>query len=336
MDYVSFPGLGIDRLTIPRVAFTVFGKEIYWYGLIIGLGFLLCLAYCIKRCRSFGFIPDDIMDFGLMCVPCGIVGARLYYVLFSDTQFNSLGEILAVWNGGLAIYGAIIGGAAGLIGCALLKKKNVLDATDLVGPSVLIGQILGRWGNFINMEAYGSATQLPWRMGLSNTPLGYQEVHPTFLYESLWNLLGFVLIASYAKKRKFKGQMTLMYFIWYGFGRMLIEGLRTDSLMFLGLRVSQLLAGLLFAAGLAAYIYLRVRQGKGTLSACFVMGEYVLPEKPAKVKKPRKEEDYDAVFFTEEELQAIEQAQQEQSAAEESASETENENEKGENEHDAD
>ena len=179
---------------------------------------------------------------------------------------------------------------------------------------MLIGQVLGRWGNFINMEAYGSATDLPWRMGISNTPLGYQEVHPTFLYESLWNLLGFILIASYAKKRKFKGQLTLMYFIWYGFGRFFIEGLRTDSLMFLGLRVSQMLAGLLFAAGVAAYIYLRLRQKKGTLPSCFVLGEYVLPEKPVKVKKPRKEEAYDAVFFTEEELQAMEQAEKEQFA----------------------
>jgi phosphatidylglycerol:prolipoprotein diacylglycerol transferase len=234
--------------------------SVKWYGLLIAVGFLLALIYAFRRASDFGINTDKMVDVVLVATLLGFVGARLYYVVFSDRAaeyFANPLTILEVWKGGLGIYGGIIFGLGfGVLMCKL-KKVNPRAMLDMASLGFLIGQAVGRWGNFFNQEAFGSNTDLPW--GMSGTVIqsgingsGYNAagyVHPTFLYESLWNLLGFALInlLIYPRK-KFNGQVAMTYFAWYGFGRMLIEGLRTDSL-YLGnsnIRVSQLVAALCF------------------------------------------------------------------------------------------
>jgi phosphatidylglycerol:prolipoprotein diacylglycerol transferase len=262
---ISFPMLG-DRFVLdPPTHFNVFGRPVYWYAVIIALGFILAAAYLMKRRQEFGLTQDNILDMFLVAVPCGIVGARLYYVVFNPAGFFGPGEfvnILKVWEGGLAIYGGIIAAAAGMYILSRRRKIPIGVLFDVGGLGLLIGQTIGRWGNFINREAYGAETALPWKMGLtSGSETVY--VHPTFLYESLWNLTGFVLIHIFSKKyRKYDGQIFLMYLAWYGFGRFFIEGLRTDSLYLMNtdIRTSQLVAALSFGA--AAYFLLRNRLRK--------------------------------------------------------------------------
>ena len=253
---ISFPGLGLS-FDIPEVAFSIFGFSIRWYGIIIAVGFMLAFIYGLKRCEEFGFNQDQLIDILFVATPAGIIGARAYYVIFSYDQFRGNPvKMLQIWTGGLAIYGAVIGGLlAGAI-AARVKKIKVTAALDLASLGFLIGQSIGRWGNFINREAYGSVTSLPWRMEIFDWSVGRRiSVHPTFLYESLWNALGFVLLHFASKRRKYDGQTFLTYLAWYGLGRGLIEGLRTDSLYFLNanLRVSQVLA---FASCFAALLIL--------------------------------------------------------------------------------
>lgn len=247
-DYniLSFPGLGIGEFQISPVAFTVFGRDIAWYGIIITLGMILAFLYASSRAKFEKISSDDLLDYAIFIIVCGVIGARAYYVLMKIENYNTFYDAIAIWNGGLAIYGGVIGGVLAIIGVSLVKKFNIAKMLDIVAPSCMIGQILGRWGNFMNAEAFGSETTLPWRMGIHQ--IGYKTyltpiyVHPTFLYESLWNLVGFVIIHSLYKKKKYDGQVCLMYVVWYGFGRMFIEGLRTDSLMVGSIRISQLLA----------------------------------------------------------------------------------------------
>lgn len=253
---IAFPGLFDGTLTLDRVAFTLFGQDIMWYGVIIGTGFLLAALYGICRAREFGFDADFVLDLLIVCLPAAILGARLYYVAFRWNYYGAhLSEIFNIRGGGLAIYGGLIG--AILAGCLVCKfrKKRILPPLDLASLGFLIGQSIGRWGNFVNCEAFGGATSLPWGMSIN----GGVPVHPTFLYESLWNALGFLLLHKYSKKRRFDGELFLLYLIWYGFGRMLIEGLRTDSLYIgaTGIRVSQLLSAVLFAAALGLWLWLR-------------------------------------------------------------------------------
>ena len=239
---ISFPGLGLD-INPPR-GFELFGLSIYFYGIIIAFGLLLSVLYGLKRSRQFGLKEDDILDGVLWIVPLSIIGARIYYCAFSWAEFkdNPI-SVLHIWNGGIAIYGAVIAAALCVVVFCLIKKVKLGAVLDLVATSFLIGQSIGRWGNFFNREAFGSQTESWFRMGLFNVNRGeYQYYHPTFLYESVWNAVGFVLLHFLSKKRKYDGQIALGYVAWYGLGRAIIEGLRMDSLMWGSIRVSQLLA----------------------------------------------------------------------------------------------
>ncbi len=258
---VAFPGLGLE-FNINRVAFQIGNIPVYWYGILIALGFILAIIYVNKRAKEFGIDPDRMLDVIMGGAVGGIVGARAYYVLLKwDYYGQNLDQIFNTRSGGMAIYGGIIGGLlVGLLMCKIRKVK-ALPMVDLAAGGFLIGQAVGRWGNFVNIEAFGGNTSLPWGMA-SETITSYltqheQElealgmnidpnmpVHPTFLYESIWCLLGFLFIAWYTKRRKFDGELILIYMMWYGAGRAVIEGLRTDSLMIpnTSLRASQILA----------------------------------------------------------------------------------------------
>lgn len=253
---VSFPGLGIN-FSVNNVAFTIFGKDIYWYAIIIATGFLLAFLYAIFNAKRFGIDTDPMIDVVLVCVILGIIGARLYYVLFRlDVYKDNFWDVFKIWNGGLAIYGGVI--AAFLGGWFMTKKRGVhtFAMFDMAAIGFLIGQGVGRWGNFINQEAFGTPTNLPWGMVSYNT--GDVAVHPCFLYESLWCLAGVALLHFMSVKfYKFKGQLFFSYLAWYGLGRVWIEGLRTDSLWLIPnvIRVSQLVALLcVIVAGIFLYL----------------------------------------------------------------------------------
>lgn len=255
---ITFPVLGDIALNPPSFI-TVFGKNIYFYGVIIALGFLLGLLYCTKSSRRFGIKEDDLYDAFLWLLPFSILGARLYYVLFKlDFYLAHPAEIFALREGGLAIYGGVIAGIL-VIFLVCRKKKIPLGAMlDLLVFGLLIGQILGRWGNFMNREAFGAQTEVFCRMGLTAPDGTTIYVHPTFLYESLWNFACLVFLHIFIRlgKRRYDGQCVLIYFLWYGIGRSWIEGLRTDSL-YIGstdIRVSQVLSVALALAALIALI----------------------------------------------------------------------------------
>lgn len=239
---IEFPGLGLS-FTLNRVAVNILGKDIYWYGIIICIGFLVAALYVSRRMVLFGYTKDQFYDLLMLCVPAGIICARLYYVLFQwDAYKNNPAEIVMIWHGGLAIYGGILGAFAMICWYGSRHRLNIPGLLDAAACGIIIGQIFGRWGNFVNAEAFGGPTGLPWGMSID----GAAPVHPTFLYESLWNLAGFFILNRCCKHRRFCGEIFLIYVAWYGFGRFWIEGLRTDSLYIPGtaLRVSQVLAGL--------------------------------------------------------------------------------------------
>lgn len=257
---ISFPNLGITVDPSP-VAFTVFGKDIYWYGIIIACGFVLAVLYMMSRSPSFGLKSDDALDMVLWAVPIGVVCARLYYCVFYwELYEDDPISALYIWEGGLAIYGGIIGGVITILLMSRIKKLPLGVMLDLAGMAVIIGQFCGRWGNFMNREAHGGITDSFLKMGLQNAAGEYVYYHPTFLYESVWNLIGFIGLHFLSKKRKFDGQVFITYVAWYGLGRAWIEGLRTDSLYLFstGIRVSQLLAivSCLAAIGLLCWIFL--------------------------------------------------------------------------------
>lgn len=238
-NFVSIFGL---ELNIDSVAFHLGSKPIYWYGIIIAIALLSGYFISSYIAPKSGLTRDSILDVVLYGTPSAIICARLYYVIFSlsDYKDNPM-KIFAIWEGGIAIYGAIIGAALAAYIYSRIKKldwKNVFDVS-IIG--VILGQAIGRWGNFFNKEAYGTQTALPWKMGLyEQGELVY--VHPTFLYESLWNLIGLLVLLYINKNKKFNGQTFYSYLVWYGIGRFFIEGLRTDSLYLGAFRVSQLLA----------------------------------------------------------------------------------------------
>ena len=288
---VSFPGLGLE-FDLNRVAFILFGKNVYWYGVIIALGFLLAVLWCCRQAGKYGVSQDNILDVLLAAVPLCIIGARTYYVLFELDRFQNANgsldwsQILSIRDGGIAIYGAVIAAALVVLGYCRWKKIEFLPFADLGVQGLLIGQIVGRWGNFMNVEAYGAVTDVAWRMSspaiarelFRPTDAAYDAivdgalgVHPTFFYESMWNLLGFLLIVAAARWfYRFDGQLFLTYVCWYGIGRAWIEGLRMDSLYFFDLelfgmpiRTSQVLAALsAFAAGWVLLYQLIVRRNK--------------------------------------------------------------------------
>lgn len=262
---ISFPGLGIDLIDPPRtLPFTVFGKEIYLYGVVIALGFLLAIFYVRRRVKEFGTNFDLVTDAILITVPIAIVCARVYYVIFSwDVYRDNPISALYIWEGGLAIYGGVIGAILGLILFAKFRKQKLTPYLDMMSLGLLIGQSVGRWGNFFNREAYGAEITNSFflRMGLINKTTGLVRYwHPTFLYESVWNLVGLILLHFLSKKRKYDGQVFLAYLAWYGLGRVWIEGLRTDSLYLGSFRVSQLLAGASFAVATGLMLYIRFRK----------------------------------------------------------------------------
>lgn len=274
-DFISFPELGLKfGISDVIIQFKLFGINfaLRWYGLLIAVGFLLAVIYALKHARHFGIDPDKLIDVTLVSALFAFVGARLYYVLFSSDlsyYFESPARIFRVWEGGLAIYGGIIFAFATALWMCRIRKVNTLALFDVASIGFLIGQGIGRWGNLFNQEAFGGNTTLPWGMtgsviqqGINGS--GYDTslpVHPTFLYESLWCFLGLVILHLISKKAyKFKGQIFSMYIVWYGLGRFIIEGLRTDSLM-LGatMRVSQIVAAMSVLGGLALFFLLRYR-----------------------------------------------------------------------------
>ena len=270
---ISFPGFGIGEFTVDNVAFEIFGVSIAWYALIITCGMIGAVVYATLMAKKIGMSFDDVIDFALWTIPIGVLGARLYYVLttLDEIGYDTFFDVINIRGGGLAIYGGIIAGAITVLVVSYIKKINFLAFADCVAPGVLFAQGVGRWGNFMNGEAFGAQTDWFCRMGLKNIntfrDFGTSElvyVHPTFLYESLWNFLGFALVNLYAKffGKKYDGQLFIMIFGWYGLGRMLIEGLRTDSLYIPGteLRASQVLAAVIFVICTALLIYFAIKR----------------------------------------------------------------------------
>jgi len=315
MNKVSFPGLGIGEMEINSVAIKLGSLQITWYSLIITTGIILAVLYVHFRFKEAGLSVDDLIDFALFVVPSGIIGARLYYVIFKfEYYWDHPGKIFAIWEGGLAIYGGVIAGGIAAVLVARHKKIKMLKILDMLAPAVMMAQALGRWGNFANVEAFGGPTSLPWRMCsdkitnnlIRNELVSAQEIiglrdgtvgaHPTFLYESLWNLVGFLVIyfvfVRKKKLHKIDGQIFYSYLIWYGLGRLWIEGLRTDSLYLIDgvIRVSQLVALLSLLAGIGLmtwglYRYFKFGEGEMIL----VIPREKKEEKKTKNKKPASE-----------------------------------------------
>lgn len=277
MVTMSFPGLGIGEFTVNPVAFTLFDKiQIRWYAIIITLGMITAFAYCACRAKQEKILFDDLLDMAMFAIIFGILGARLYYVLMSLDEINSFYDAIAIWNGGLAIYGGIIAGALTVFIICKIKKISFPKVADAAAPGVMIAQAIGRWGNFFNGEAFGEEVGEDFllRMGLISRNSSYifgtsrmVYVHPTFLYESLWNVIGFVLINLVYKKKKFDGQIVLMYVAWYGFGRMLIEGLRMDSLYVGVFRISQVVGFVCFVGATTALIVFLVKARRARITA---------------------------------------------------------------------
>ena len=267
MGTISFPNLGI-AINPSRVAFTIAGKDIYWYGIIIAAGFVLAVLYAMRRVSQFGLTEDNILDMLFAAVPSAIVCARLYYCLFYwELYADDPISILYIWEGGMAIYGGVIGAVLAVVIFCKIKKLPIGPMIDIGGLGLLIGQMIGRWGNFMNREAHGAVTDSFLKMGLENSAGEVIYYHPTFLYESLWNLIGFILLHFLSKKRKSDGEVFAAYVAWYGLGRAWIEGLRTDSLYLFntGIRVSQLVAAASFVVGTAWIVYVRlVKKADGT------------------------------------------------------------------------
>ena len=252
---ISFPSFGIEvnpARTLSLGPFTV-----YYYGLVIALGLMLAVMYACKRSKEFGLTEDHILDGVLWVTPVAILCARAYYVAFSWEDYaDNLISVLYIWEGGIAIYGGVLGAIAGMAVFSKIKKIKFLAVLDVILMVFLIGQSIGRWGNFFNREAFGAPTEAFFRMGLFNTKTGgWEYYHPTFLYESVWNAIGFVILASLCSKRKYDGQVALGYAAWYGLGRSIIEGLRMDSLYWGPVRVSQVLAAVTCLAAVSILVW---------------------------------------------------------------------------------
>ncbi len=262
MYHVSFPGLGINDLVIDPVLMKLGPITISWYGVIIAVGLTLAVIYAIFNCKRYDIKRDKLIDCVLVGVITAVIGARLYYVAFEWEQYSQdLLSIFKINEGGLAIYGGLIGGLLGGLFVAKKAKLNIFGLLDLAALGFFIGQGIGRWGNFMNQEAFGTPTDLPWGMVSENT--NNVAVHPCFLYESIACLLGFVVLHIFSKKfQKYDGQIFLLYLVWYGTERAIVEGLRTDSLYtpFFNLRVSQVLSILLVIVALVILIINHIKK----------------------------------------------------------------------------
>ena len=275
---ISFPSFGIE--INPPLGFSLGAVTVRFYGVIIALGLLLAVIYGLKRSKQFGLKEDDILDGVLGILPLSVICARIYYCIFAWHEFadRPFYEVFYIWKGGIAIYGAVIGAVLGVVVFCLIKKIKLGAVLDLVALGFLIGQCVGRWGNFFNREAYGAQTETFLRMGLFNG-VSYTYYHPTFLYESLWNLAGFIGLHFLSKKRQYDGQIALGYVAWYGLGRTFIEGLRMDSLYLGPIRVSQLLAAVsCFAAATALVILAFRKHSKEKLFVNVVAARQAAPE----------------------------------------------------------
>ena len=263
---ITFPSLGIK--IDPPMGFTLGSFELRFYGLIIAVGLLLACVYGLKRRKQFGLSEDQVLDGAMIIVPFAIICARAYYCIFAWHEFKANPiEVLYIWNGGLAIYGGVIGALLGIIVYCKIRKISVGAAFDITSLGFLIGQSIGRWGNFFNREAYGAVTTSFLRMGLflnadQQTSFTESFYHPTFFYESVWNAIGFVLLHFLSKRRKYDGQIALGYVAWYGLGRTFIEGLRTDSLYWGPFRVSQMLAAVSCFAAVVVLLWQAFRDHK--------------------------------------------------------------------------
>lgn len=287
LKVVGFPNLGIDNFNIDPIAiknlFGIKGFDIYWYAVIITTGMILAFLYALHISEKHNVTKDQLTDFLIYALPISIICARIYYVIFALDEFDSFYDMINIRSGGLAILGGVIGGIiTGIVFCKV-KKINFLALADVCVVALLIGQLIGRWGNFMNVEAFGTVVpddylfgmqikvaeisyDVKQNLGVALTS-GYINVHPTFLYESVWNLIGFIFLAFYNSKKKFNGEIFLMYLTWYGLGRFFIEGLRTDSLMLAitGLRVSQVISLLCFILGIIALVVFYIKYKKNTL-----------------------------------------------------------------------
>ncbi len=267
-SYIEFPRLGL-HFNIDPVAFCIGGKNIYWYGIIIAIGFAVAVVAAVYLAKKNNLSPDLIYDMVIFGTPSAIVCARLYYVAFEWKDYVSdPAEIIKIWHGGIAIYGAIIGAVVSTFVYCRVKKLNLPLVFDIGGVGLVIGQIFGRWGNFVNQEAFGTNTTSVFGMtgnvikstltqmaagGINVDPS--VPVHPTFFYESCWNVLVLAVMAAVFRKKKFDGQVFLTYIVLYGLGRFFIEGLRTDSLYIGQIRISQLVAAVTFFVAAAVLVY---------------------------------------------------------------------------------
>ena len=344
LTIVSFPGLGLE-FDVNRVAFEIGSIPVYWYGILIALGFMLAILYTSKRAKQFGVDADRMLDVIMGGAIGGIIGARAYFVLLRwDYYGQNLDQIINTRSGGMAIYGGIIGGLlVGLLMCKIRKVK-ALPMVDLAAGGFLIGQAVGRWGNFVNIEAFGGNTSLPWGMA-SETITSYltqheeelealgmnidpnMPVHPTFLYESIWCLLGFLFIAWYTKRRKFDGELILIYMMWYGAGRAVIEGLRTDSLMIpnTSLRASQILATamVVVAAVIWAVKTAKVKKSGGRQlyvdteeGQLVIKGEFYKKKKDSSEEQPAEHQLFSQESEQNQAAQQTEESEQDQTAQE--------------------
>lgn len=251
INQISFPFLGLE-FEINRVAFSIFGMPIYAYGLIIALGLVLAFVYAVHETKKVGISQDDLLNMLIIAVPVSVICARLYYVIFSWEYYkDNLSEIFNIRGGGIAIYGAVIGAVAVVLIYCKIKKLSFGKVVDVLAVGLLIGQAVGRWGNFVNGEAFGESTTLPWAMTVIRDGRVVADMaHPTFVYESLWNTIGILVLVFCKSKKTFEGEVFCEYMIWYGIGRMFIEGLRTDSLFIGPIRISQLLSLCLVIIGI--------------------------------------------------------------------------------------
>lgn len=266
---INFPNLGI-YLDYVGKNISIFGFSIAYYGIVIVTGMMIAIWIAQREAKRTGQNPEQYLDLAMIGIAAGILGARIYYVIFAwDYYKDDLLSIFNIRQGGLAIYGGIIGGAVTLLVVAKRKKIPAPVLLDVAGMGVIIGQLMGRWGNFMNREAHGAVTDTFLKMGLQDASGVVTYYHPTFLYESVWNLIGFIGLHFFSKKRKFDGEVFLAYVAWYGLGRVWIEGLRTDSLYLFstGIRVSQLVAAVSFlaAAGILAWVLVKKKPARESL-----------------------------------------------------------------------